>query len=442
MKRFILSLVFCFASSTVLAQNPTCPTRPAGDTTNACASTAFVQTGGPWVVSPPSISFTTTLAPTGTCIVPAATINATDNTVVTSSGTDSHGNYTPEGWSNANALNLNWTSGSAGIATGARTPLLVNVFLTHPSSPSNTAGFYAGAILTTNIYTDDNGTLGSEKGAAFGIATVTYLKNTVKHWSIALGGESDFTVESGAAVLRKIGYQVSSFSGANGLNDAVQGSVVDAAFLLNACSGCVGFKNGYTAELSAGGGNPFSSTGSLLSTIGAVTMANAIDVSSATVTGNLFKSGPFNVTGQGAIAVTLASPLTGDIAVLALVSPGSTNHIFTTLGRLGSLNDLVTGVVGVSSDFMTSTSVGDAVFAYGTNLWFGHLAALPRFGMGAGFMVGTMTDEGLGTVNATQYFAGSTAGLASKTCTINNTSVGTGITITIKGGIITGTTTC
>lgn len=64
---------------------------------------------------------------------------------------------------------------------------------------------------------------------------------------------------------------------------------------------------------------------------------------------------------------------------------------------------------------------------------------------GAGVMIGnpaTNTDQGNGTINATQYFAGNTAGLASKTCTINTANAATGITITIKGGVITGTTTC
>lgn len=40
-KALLLALVL--SASPALAQNPTCPTRPAGDSTNACASTAFVR---------------------------------------------------------------------------------------------------------------------------------------------------------------------------------------------------------------------------------------------------------------------------------------------------------------------------------------------------------------------------------------------------------------
>lgn len=50
---------------------------------------------------------------------------------------------------------------------------------------------------------------------------------------------------------------------------------------------------------------------------------------------------------------------------------------------------------------------------------------------------GGNTDEGAGTFNGATYYAGGTAGLASKTCTI---AVGT--TFTIKGGIVTATSGC
>src|SRR5712671_4996302 len=44
MKKLLLILGLLLSLTTgALAQNPTCPTRPVGDTSNACASTAFVQ---------------------------------------------------------------------------------------------------------------------------------------------------------------------------------------------------------------------------------------------------------------------------------------------------------------------------------------------------------------------------------------------------------------
>lgn len=45
-KWFVALLVWLSLAVPVAAQNPMCPTRPNGDNTNACASTAFVHTGG------------------------------------------------------------------------------------------------------------------------------------------------------------------------------------------------------------------------------------------------------------------------------------------------------------------------------------------------------------------------------------------------------------
>jgi len=41
--KYLLGLLFLLLASPAWAQNPTCPTRPTGDSSNACASTAFVQ---------------------------------------------------------------------------------------------------------------------------------------------------------------------------------------------------------------------------------------------------------------------------------------------------------------------------------------------------------------------------------------------------------------
>lgn len=66
-KRLLLVLLFIFTASVARAQNVTCPTRPPGDSSNACASTAFVGhavgssvlpgvTGQvPWYASPGSV---------------------------------------------------------------------------------------------------------------------------------------------------------------------------------------------------------------------------------------------------------------------------------------------------------------------------------------------------------------------------------------------------
>jgi hypothetical protein len=73
MKRLILALALALCPSLGWAQNKTCPTRPAGDSTNACASTAFVTTSvaanfaspPPLGNSTPNTVAATTLSATG-----------------------------------------------------------------------------------------------------------------------------------------------------------------------------------------------------------------------------------------------------------------------------------------------------------------------------------------------------------------------------------------
>lgn len=55
MKKLWLALLLSVTSSSAWAQNPQCPTRPLGDSTNACASTAFVQSALESVVTLPSV---------------------------------------------------------------------------------------------------------------------------------------------------------------------------------------------------------------------------------------------------------------------------------------------------------------------------------------------------------------------------------------------------
>jgi len=60
-----------------------------------------------------------------------------------------------------------------------------------------------------------------------------------------------------------------------------------------------------------------------------------------------------------------------------------------------------------------------------------------------GFVVGAVSDPGANNLSvAGVYKVGTTAGLASKSCLINTANASTGVTLTITGGLITGTTTC
>jgi hypothetical protein len=76
--RWLAALLLCLVANVAQAQNPTCPTRPLTDSSNACASTAFVQgviAGGVGIVnSVTNADGTLTIAPTTGAVVSSLNI--------------------------------------------------------------------------------------------------------------------------------------------------------------------------------------------------------------------------------------------------------------------------------------------------------------------------------------------------------------------------------
>lgn len=121
---------------------------------------------------------------------------------------------------------------------------------------------------------------------------------------------------------------------------------------------------------------------------------------------------------QAMVTVANSGVITNAVDAL-LVSPsvGATNNIAL----------LISSAVTVSRSGTWSIDDESANYSYLTE----------------GLVIGTTTTEGAGTINvANGYWSGGTAGLASKSCAFTTGNVSTGITLTIKGGLVTGTTTC
>jgi hypothetical protein len=295
----LLSVV-CLAPAA--AQNIVCPTRALGDTTNACASTQFVQQalGNPTAqISVAGVTITPTAASLNQALVTTQSFSGTTSTPVGGpilTAGDFNGNSIYVSSDNANATNalnvvsalqINHFYGGAAMS-GARETLRVWSELNAASSISNVNPDYNAANFQIVSTTTDNGN-GSFWATGLGVA-ISPASGT---YNLAAGSEVDFKL-TGAVPGIKWGYNAVSQNG-----DAQHGSVFESAFHAGAQTGGVGWLHGFLAS-NQGGIGGIASTGTMLATQGAFTMASVLDTSSATVTANWlnFLGASAGITGQ------------------------------------------------------------------------------------------------------------------------------------------------
>mgnify|MGYP000969721854 FL=1 len=155
----LLLLALVFSATPAAAQNPTCPTRPSGDTSNACASTAFVNGMIGAIFTTPHTwtqlqSFSTTTA--------SRSVNTTSNGALLSS------NIGPAGlalWPYDNFATINYQN-----------------FIDTSSHVG--ASYAAAGTFTTFTGSTANGPTNANVAHLFGCQKLNYLTSTVE-------GESD-----------------------------------------------------------------------------------------------------------------------------------------------------------------------------------------------------------------------------------------------------------
>lgn len=188
------------------------------------------------------------------------------------------------------------------------------------SSTGNGAGPAGSSVYVGSRFGFNASTIAPMASAGvFGGNDDIALLNGATGWGDLISHEADNSVHAGASVLRKVGYAV-----VNGLNDAVQGTNIDAGFYFSGNTGTVGWKNGILLDSSSCGCTPLSTTGTLIGMLGAATFANGLDLHLATISSKflLGPSSTFSVDGSGN---TIAG---GTLLV------GSTSQTFDSNGKL------------------------------------------------------------------------------------------------------------
>lgn len=348
--RALLTLAFLLGSTSAWAQNPTCPTRPSSDNSNACASTAFVQNavGGHvplahthiFVGNASNIStdFGTlaTFSDVGTLsLTPTTGLNSA--LTITQTGTGTAPVTAPFILGNFAYNGIMITDGVNGSATSS---VVGGLIVQINTAGATASGFHGAGIFNANVngVVPTDGSFGgvqgvsslaqslypmggtgtgvsTAKGAIYGFGVLAIAYGPGGTWPGATnifnitGGEINVKIAPGASAYYKSGIQIASLS-----DDAVQGTAYDIGLSISAQSGSVGWKTGIGFN-KANGGFPVSSGGALIETVDAFTVDRGIDLSSGvTYTTAAIKSPGFLVNGSGSVAVgtflTPDSPIT------------------------------------------------------------------------------------------------------------------------------------
>jgi len=178
-------------------------------------------------------------------------------------------------------------------AKGGRHGIESTLILNQATSPSNFDRNYVGVQGVATAYVNDNGTALSPQGAVFGFSALGVLTDGATHYLNVTGGEVNVSAKTGTSVFYKCGLQIAAMP-----DDIVKGSDFDASLSLSNQLGAIGFDYGVMFS-AANGAHPVSTTGTLIGTKGAATVANGIDFSSYTISGSSFKATNIDINSNG-----------------------------------------------------------------------------------------------------------------------------------------------
>ena len=198
---------------------------------------------------------------------------------------------------------VNYAAGGT-VMSGGRHVIDGTFNLTATSAAANPLKEYVAIAGNCTISANDGGTLGTRAGACFGAAFVAHAGASGTHLLGLKASESGVSIETSAANAPDI---VANWSLAQLATHAANGKIYDASLLISNASG-LGMLNGILFG-NASGTPPVGTTGCLICTQDAATVAKGIDLSSYTISGNAWASVGATLTGSGAwSALSLTAP--------------------------------------------------------------------------------------------------------------------------------------
>src|SRR5262245_2712796 len=416
------------------------PTRPAGDNSNAAASTAFTQSAASNPIAP------VTIAPTPNSLTQGLIINQTpagsqsgsfnaNNITITSSAALTGASAFLDG------INVNCSLQSATVQGGINC-FQVTTGLNAATNAANANRNYVGIAGIGQANTGDGGTDtgGGAKGAIFGSNFVGTAVNGATNLLEISGGEVDCALQTGSTARYKMCWSIVSTA-----LDKVHGASLDSLLSLGAVSGSNGINN-VVQFTTANGIYPAAATGTLIGS-DTGTAGIGVDFNNVTFGTSAFRSTGFNVAGTGVITTGLAGGTTGTINMLGATSGSLALISNATATGLTISQPLTVGIAGATQGSLllagaTSGGGGFLASATGGHTNFFTSGAAPTLTAGcngAGSSVAG-TDQG-GTITG-QTAAATTCTLTFGTAfaTAPNCSV-TGLTSPLTGAVTVGTGT-
>lgn len=299
-----------------------------------------------------------------------------------------------------NILSDNYNAGSspgtAGFAVnhvaggtsmqGGRNAISGTFNLTSASAAANPLKEYVAVTGNATASANDGGTNGTPAGAVYGSAFVAIATSAATFLEGVKGSESGVAVQTTSGNAPNI---VANWSLVQLGTHAASGKLYDASLMLSNTGG-IGMLNGIDFNSSSGAA-PVGTTGTLIATHDSATVANGIDFSSYTISGNFLKATGFTVTGAGALTAT---------SVTSKVFPGAGTFSAGQIYTDAALGLVTIGKTGSVSDYSVATTSGTVLIAVPTgslNLSFNAVAGGSSFFAGGALSTNATAGVGYST---------------------------------------------